>query len=111
MSDERFAIAARRLVTCDPALATASDPLGVIEDGAVVVEGGVILDVGPRASVLARRPGVAVLIDEDGVVTPGLVDAHTHAPWVGSRDGEYAMRMAGADYEAIAAKGGGIAAS
>jgi imidazolonepropionase len=110
-SDERFAIAARRLVTCDPARATASDPLGVIEDGAIIVEGGVILDVGPRADVLARRPGASVLLDEDGVVTPGLVDAHTHAPWVGSRDGEYAMRMAGADYEAIAAKGGGIAAS
>lgn len=106
-----FAIAARRLVTCDPALATPADPLGVIEDGAVVIEGGVILDVGPRAAVLARRPGLSVMMDAASVVTPGLVDAHTHAPWVGSRDGEYVMRMAGADYEAIAAQGGGIAAS
>lgn len=106
-----FAIAARRLVTCDPALATSADPLGVIEDGAVVIEGGTILDVGPRASVLARRPGLSVMMDAASVVTPGLVDAHTHAPWVGSRDGEYVMRMAGADYEAIAAQGGGIAAS
>ena len=42
------------------------------------------------------------------LVTAGLVDAHTHAAWAGSRHGEYAMRMAGADYVAIAAAGGGI---
>jgi imidazolonepropionase len=45
------------------------------------------------------------------VLTPGLVDAHTHAAWVGSRHGEYALRMAGADYRTIAAAGGGIASS
>lgn len=111
MSQDRFAIAARRLVTCDPARARPGDPLGVIEDGALIVERGAITDIGTRAEVLARSPGVLVLLDEDGVVTPGLIDAHTHAPWVGSRDAEYAMRMAGADYEAIAAMGGGIAAS
>lgn len=111
MIGERYAIVARRVVTCDPARATAEDPLGALDDGAIVVERGVIADVGPRAEVLARSPGVDVAIEQDGVVTPGLIDAHTHAAWVGSRDGEYAMRMAGADYEAIAAKGGGIAAS
>ena len=47
----------------------------------------------------------------DRVITPGLVDAHTHAAWVGSRHDEYAMRMAGADYRAIAAAGGGILSS
>ena len=111
MIGERYAILARRIVTCDPARATSDDPLGAIEDGAIVVDRGVIADVGPRAEVLARSAGVDVAIDQPGVVTPGLIDAHSHAAWVGSRDGEYAMRMAGADYEAIAAKGGGIAAS
>ena len=75
-----------RLVTCDPARATAADPLGVIEDGALLVEGGAIADVGPRAEVLARHPGVRV-VAAGGVITPGLVDAHTHAPWMGARDG------------------------
>jgi imidazolonepropionase len=42
------------------------------------------------------------------LVTAGLVDAHTHAAWAGSRHDEYALRMAGADYVAIAAAGGGI---
>jgi imidazolonepropionase len=111
VSEAPFAVAARRLVTCDPDRATADDPLGVIEDGAVVVSGGAITDVGPREEVLARNAGVEVLMHGDGVLTPGLIDAHTHAPWVGSRDAEYALRMAGADYEAIARQGGGIVAS
>lgn len=99
-----------RVVTCDEARATAEDPLGVIPDGAVVVVDGAIVDVGERAAVLARHPDVPERAAE-GVITPGLIDAHTHAPWMGSRDGEYALRMAGADYETIAAAGGGIVAS
>jgi imidazolonepropionase len=99
-----------RLVTCDPARATAADPLGVIEDAALVIEGARIAEVGPRVTILAQRPSARVFA-APGVVTPGLVDAHTHAPWVGSRDGEYALRMAGAGYEEIAKAGGGIVAS
>ena len=102
------AIAARRIVTCDPARATAADPLGVVEHGAVVYEDGVVLRVVPRAEVAA---GIPVVDHGELVVTPGLVDAHTHAAWVGSRHDEYAMRMSGADYRAIAAAGGGILAS
>lgn len=111
MIGERYAIFARRLVTCDPARATPDDPLGGIHNGAIVVDRGLIAAVGTREEVLTKYPGIDVAIEAPGVVTPGLIDAHTHAAWVGSRDGEYAMRMAGADYEAIAAKGGGIAAS
>lgn len=111
MSSAPYAIAAARVVTCDEARATAADPLGVIEDGALVIEGPAIVDVGPRAEVLARRSGIRVEEHPGFVVTPGLVDAHTHAPWVGSRDGEYALRMGGADYEAIAKAGGGIVSS
>lgn len=106
-----FALVARRLVTCDPARASATDPLGVLEDGALLIDRGVIADIAPRAELLARNPGIRVAVESDGVVTPGLVDAHTHAPWMGSRDGEYALRMAGAGYEAIAAAGGGIVSS
>ncbi len=88
--------------------------------------------LGPRAGVagaleIAER--VVIEVDHDGLVTSigdppldavtartlhaplvtaGLVDAHTHAAWAGSRHDEYAMRMAGADYVAIAAAGGGI---
>src|SRR5690606_27325157 len=99
---------AKRIVTCDPARATAQDPLGVVEDAAIVYDEHSISWIGPRADVAAKVP----LADHgDRVITPGLVDAHTHAAWVGSRHDEYAMRMACADYRAIAAAGGGILSS
>src|SRR5262249_33646823 len=104
----RLVITAKRVVTCDPARATAANPLGVIEDGAVVFGKEFIVDVGPRTEMLVKHRAAPIEAHPEAVVTPGLVDAHTHAPWIGSRDDEYVMRMAGADYEAIAAAGGGI---
>ncbi len=99
-----------RLVTCDPERATRADPLGVIEDAAIVIAEGLVLAVGKRAEILAGYANLPV-DHAASLITPGLVDAHTHAPWMGSRDGEYALRMAGAGYEEIAAAGGGIVAS
>jgi imidazolonepropionase len=98
-------IAADRIMTCDPARA---GPVGVIERGVVVFDGPSIAYVGERGGAPADVPFVEL---GDRVVTPGLVDAHTHACWVGSRHGEYAARAAGADYRAIAAAGGGILAT
>lgn len=109
---EAFVVAAGRVVTCDPSRATASDALGAIDGGAVFVEKGRIVHVGPRAEVVERAGGAPLVVDERNLLlTPGLCDAHTHAAWVGSRHDEYALRMAGADYEAIAKQGGGIKAS
>ncbi|HEX8794282.1 MAG TPA: imidazolonepropionase [Polyangiaceae bacterium] len=92
--------AALRVVTCDGA-----QGLGVIEDGAVVFDGARITYVGPRTGAPA---GVPLEDVGDRVVTPGLVDAHTHACWAGSRHAEYAVRMAGGDYRDIQRAGGGI---
>jgi imidazolonepropionase len=104
-----IAYLARRLVTCDPERATLSDPLGVIEDAALRFdEKGTVTFVG-RASDLPS--GLRRIALGGGVVTPGLVDAHTHAAWVGSRHHEYALRMSGADYREIASAGGGIVSS
>lgn len=106
------AFASPRVVTCDAARATANDPLGVVEDGVVVVNDGAIVAVGPRDRELARFPDARLVDDpRHGVISPGLVDAHTHAAWVGSRHDEWAARLAGDDYEAIAARGGGIVRS
>jgi imidazolonepropionase len=96
------------VVTCDAARETEGNPLGVIQDGAIYVEGGVLESVGPRAAVIKASQGAPIVFDGPNVLTPGLVDAHTHLAWAGSRHDEYALRMAGADYEAIAAAGGGI---
>ncbi|HSO37318.1 MAG TPA: imidazolonepropionase [Labilithrix sp.] len=100
-------VAAKRIVTGDPERITPDNPLGVVEDAVVVYDERSISWVGPRASA-----GQVPIVDYgDRVITPGLVDAHTHAAWVGSRHDEYAMRMAGADYRAIASAGGGILSS
>ena len=100
-------VAAKRIVTGDPARITPHNPLGIVEDGVVVYDDRSISWIGPRASAAQ----VPITDYGDRVITAGLVDAHTHAAWVGSRHDEYAVRMAGGDYRAIAAAGGGILAS
>ncbi len=94
-------------MTCDPRFATPENPLAVVEDGAVLYDDHSISWVGPRSGA-----DKASFIDYgDRVVTPGLIDAHTHSAWVGSRHSEYVARMAGGDYRAIAEGGGGILAT
>jgi len=52
--------------------------------------------------------GAARLDGAGGTLVPGFVDPHTHLPWAGSREEEFARRLAGATYQQIAAAGGGI---
>lgn len=77
-------------------------------DAALVVQQGRIIWLGSTADI----PGdFATLPRFDGggtLVTPGLVDCHTHLVYGGQRAGEFALRLAGASYEAIARAGGGI---
>jgi imidazolonepropionase len=81
------------------------------EGGAVAVTGERIAWTGP-ASALPPGASAAVTWSVGGrVVTPGLVDCHTHLLFGGDRSGEWEQRLAGAGYEAIAAAGGGIAAT
>jgi imidazolonepropionase len=96
--------ASRRVVTCDLAR-QGGGALSVVEDGAILLGDETVTWVGPRSELPA---GTRVVDHGDRVLTPGLVDAHTHACWAGSRHGEYAVRMAGGEYEAIAKAGGGI---
>jgi imidazolonepropionase len=101
----RFALRAARIVTCDPARAAGGNALGALDDAALVVSDGRVEALVPARDV---PPGVPCEDVTACAVTPGLVDAHTHACWVGSRHAEYAIRLAGGDYRAIAAAGGGI---
>jgi imidazolonepropionase len=76
--------------------------------GAVVFRDGRVLEIGPGAELL-RRHGDARPINAKGqLVTPGLVDCHTHMIFAGHRAGEFQRRLAGESYAAIAASGGGI---
>ena len=79
--------------------------------GAIAVAGERIAWAGP-ASALPRGASAAITWSAAGrVVTPGLVDCPTHLVFGGDRSGEWEQRLAGAGYEAIAAAGGGIAAT
>ena len=83
---------------------------GLIEDAALVIEGDRIAWVGPDAQwPAAMASGQAQEIDLRGaLLTPGLIDAHTHLVYGGERAGEFEMRLEGATYEEIARAGGGI---
>ncbi|MDC0718035.1 imidazolonepropionase [Nannocystis bainbridge] len=87
--------------------------LGVREGWSVVVRAGTIAWAGPDAELKPERvPAGAVELDCRGrALLPGLVDSHTHLVWGGDRKDELEMRLAGADYEAIFAAGGGILSS
>jgi imidazolonepropionase len=84
--------------------------LGTIKDGALLVRDGSIAAVGSRAKVEALPEArEAEKLDVGGrVVLPGFVDSHTHLIHAGSRAMEYELKTAGASYEEIARKGGGI---
>ena len=93
-----------RVMTCDPARLG----LGLIDHGAIALSGTGIRWVGPDAD----RPRGDRELDAGGrLITPGLVDCHTHAIFAGERASEFGMRAAGKSYLEIAKAGGGIAAS
>jgi imidazolonepropionase len=87
--------------------------VGVIEDAAVICDGEKIAWCGPHGQE-PHELMEAVSEDDDcagGLVTAGLIDAHTHPVYAGDRMPEVAMRTAGATYEQVAKAGGGIRAT
>ncbi len=85
--------------------------LGMVERGAIAVADGKVLDVGPEAKLRQQLQidGDTKLVDAGGrLVTPGLVDPHTHVVHYGSRENEYQMRLEGVPYIDILKAGGGI---
>jgi len=92
----------------DLSVATMQDgaaPYGLIRDAAIVIDGARIAWVGP----VAEAPATGETRSLGGrLVTPGLIDCHTHIVFGGNRAGEFEMRLTGATYEEIARAGGGI---
>ena len=84
--------------------------LGLIKDGALLVRDGLIAAVGTRAEVekLAEARSAEKIDLVGRVALPGFVDSHTHLVHAASRAEEYELKIAGASYEEIARKGGGI---
>ncbi|MBL8341237.1 MAG: imidazolonepropionase [Rubrivivax sp.] len=92
-----------RLATFQP-----GTPWGWVEDGALVTSAEHITWVGPDRDLPAALRAADETDLQGALVTPGLVDAHTHLVYGGDRAGEFEQRLQGATYEEIARAGGGI---
>jgi imidazolonepropionase len=89
--------------------AIADDQLQIITNGGVLVENGLIINVGDFEKLRKDHPKAEIEeIEDDRVLLPGFIDCHTHLCFAGNRAKDYAMRIAGKSYLEIAKSGGGI---
>ena len=89
-------------------MAEGGAPYVLIESGSVAVSGGNIKWVGETASLPAEFASFERVDLAGKIVTPGLIDCHTHIVFGGNRAREFELRLQGATYEEIARAGGGI---
>jgi len=82
--------------------------LGLIPDGAILIQGEEIIELGNTQEMLSAYPNEERLDAGNCVVMPGFVDPHTHVIWSGDRAEEFEMRLEGKTYLEILAAGGGI---
>jgi imidazolonepropionase len=82
--------------------------LGIIPNGAVLIQDGKFTEVGDTNMMLKKYTGEQLLDANHNTVLPGLVDPHTHLVWAGDRAAEFEMRLEGKSYLDIMAAGGGI---
>ena len=94
------------MILTNVTLVTMSGGYGLIEDAALVVEDGRIVWLGPMAGLPPRDLPVHDLGGR--LVTPALIDCHTHLVFAGNRAQEFEMRLNGASYVDVARAGGGI---
>ncbi|WP_104017906.1 imidazolonepropionase [Roseovarius nitratireducens] len=81
---------------------------GLIDEAAIAIDGGAIRWVGPAQDLPAGMAGWPTRSLGGRLVTPALIDCHTHIVHGGNRAREFEMRLEGASYEEIARAGGGI---
>lgn len=89
-------------------LAPGKPGLALIENAAIAVRDGRIAFVGTVADLPVGWHAEEIIVLDGRLVTPGLIDCHTHLVYAGSRAHEFELRLAGASYEEIARAGGGI---
>ena len=95
-----------RLATMDPERGT---PYGLVDGHALIVRQGKIRDIVPESSLYLTHDNT---FDMQGrLITPGLIDCHTHLVFGGNRAGEWEQRLNGVSYQQISAEGGGINAT
>jgi imidazolonepropionase len=92
-------------------MAQGAAPYGLVEDAALLVRDGRIAWVGLRSDLPGEQRWDAEHDAGGALVTPGLIDCHTHLVYGGDRANEFELRLQGASYEEIARAGGGIAST
>jgi imidazolonepropionase len=92
----------------DIRVATMSNGYGLIDRAAIAVKDGRIAWVGREEELPQGFSGFAKISQQGRLVTPGLIDCHTHMVFGGNRATEFEMRLKGATYEEVARAGGGI---
>lgn len=101
-----------QLVTCasngKPKRGSEMRNVGLIEDGAIALSDGKIIAVGRSGDVRGEFKSDNVIDAEGRVVCPGFVDPHTHIVYAGDRLDEFELKIQGANYLEILARGGGI---
>lgn len=95
-----------------------TDTMIVYDPGAIVIQNGVIEEIGPEKEILTRSDNAKTGNEFDRkidmhkrCIIPGFVDPHTHLCFADTRETEFRMRLAGADYMQIHREGGGIMSS
>jgi imidazolonepropionase len=81
---------------------------GLVDDGALLIDGDHIAWLGADAALEAGLQADHEIHLQGALLTPGLIDAHTHLVYGGDRAAEFEQRLQGASYEEIARAGGGI---
>jgi imidazolonepropionase len=94
-----------RIVTCTDAQCSVTPP------AFVAIVDGLVGGLGPMTALDPQAPVRAELDGEGALLTPGLIDCHTHLVYGGQRANEFEWRLQGASYEEIARAGGGIAST
>src|SRR4051812_10244101 len=97
-------------IWCNARIATLREGapgLGMVERGAIAVSAGRIDWVGPQGDLPVGDARETRDL-EGALVTPGLIDCHTHLVFAGERSREFELRLEGRSYAEIAAAGGGI---
>ncbi|NOU52783.1 imidazolonepropionase [Pseudoalteromonas sp. JBTF-M23] len=98
-----------KLATMNPEI---PNPYGLVEQGAIMIKNGKIVWVGPQSDMPQFDALATPLHDGKGqLVTPGLIDCHTHILFAGNRATEFEQRLNGVSYQQIAQNGGGIAST
>ena len=105
MIHNSYVLTASSVATMSP---DSTEPYGLLPEAAIVVEDGLIVWVGSQTHLPQRFAGYSRHHFGTQLITPALIDCHTHIVYGGNRAAEFEMRLNGASYEEIARLGGGI---